>query len=118
MALSRRLKILEALAKSSEANAEAMRLLLDGDSLPPPPNLEELNEPDDAPSSKPTKPPGRPTRLVPVFTRERALEEVQKAWGEAKTEKDRAKVLETANRLVEQGMFSPEDIEALVKNLK
>lgn len=117
MALSRRLKILEALAKSSEANAEAMRLLLDGDSLPPPPNLEELSEPDE-PSDKPTKPPGRPTRLVPAFTKERALEEVQKAWSEAKTEKDRAKVLETANRLVEQGLFSSEDIETLVKNLK
>lgn len=104
-ALSRRLKILEALAKASEANAEAMRLLLDGESIPPPP-MEKVQA---------APPVARPTRLVPAFTAERAAEEVRKAWAEAKTEADRAKVIDTAGRLVSQGLLSSEEMDSLFK---
>lgn len=131
----RRMKVLEALARASEATAEATRLILedelDPDSVPPiAPSRLFPSEPEPskakpivvpAPhtsSSKDLSPQTYATAKVPrhtsyTFTHERSRAHVRKAFDAAKTKAERDAVIEMAVRLESQGLLSSEDVEAL-----
>lgn len=130
----RRLKVLEALARASEATAEATRLILedelDPDSVPPiapsrlfpsepkPSKAEPVVVP--APHTSPSKDLNQTyaTAKIPrhtsyTFTHERSRAHVKKAFDAAKTRAEREAVIEMAVRLESQGLLSSEDVDDL-----
>lgn len=129
MALSRRLRILEALIRAGDAQAvaaiaqaEAMTLLLDPAPLsaPPPEDARvttlsrSVADPTDAAPLPPAPHASTyPTRAFQAFNLEAAKREIAKAWAIAKTRAEKDSVRATAIRLQERGLLSAADVIAL-----